>query len=243
MSMLMAPRRYRTAFASSSHFSPNGGGAESHSSSSNCALTLSWRLATHICSRVTLISVPSGAAGPPGASGSTVASCSRNMRRSGMTGISSRSNLRLKRAPLHALALTSMLRQPGSEPGFGDKARNVIHQNTSAGAVPGRSADPGAHLGPEPGVTAGRLAARRERGDRGAPDGHLLDQRQGWYRGGRDVFPLGRQLLGDLLVQPLAPIDHRAEREYLGLVPIQAVDEFGELVEGAHRQRGGDDRR
>src|SRR5215468_10733139 len=204
MSMLMAPRRYKTAFASSSHFSPNGGGAESHSSSSNCALTISSRLATHICSRVTLISAPSGGAGLPGASGSTVASCSRHMRR------------------------------------FGEKAQNVILPNRPAGAVPGRSASPGAHLGPEPGIAAGRLAARRERGHRGAPDGHLLDQRQGWYRGGGDVLALGRQLFRDLLVQPFAAVDHRAEREYLGPVLVQAVDELGELVERAHRQSGGD---
>src|SRR5262245_12364030 len=227
MSMLMAPRRYRTAFASSSHFSPNVGGAESHSSSSSCALTISWRLAIHICSRVTLISVPSGGAGLPGPSGSTVASCSRNMRRSGKTGIASRSNLRLKRSPLHALdSLACSVRRTQS-PVSGIKQQNETLPEHPAGAAPGRSAGPGAHLGPEPRVATGRLTARRESGHRSAPDGHLLDQRQGRYRGGRDVFALGRQLFRDLLVQPLAAVDHRAEREYLGPVLVQAVDELG----------------
>src|ERR1022692_1818835 len=55
----------------------------------------SWRLPTHTCSRFTLTSVPTGASGPPGASGSTVESCTRNILRSGKTGISSRTSLRL----------------------------------------------------------------------------------------------------------------------------------------------------
>jgi hypothetical protein len=74
----------------------------SHSSRKSRTAMCSCRLPTHICSRLTLISAPRGARGPPGASGSTVASCTRNIRRSGNTGMSNRSILRLTCSPLPA---------------------------------------------------------------------------------------------------------------------------------------------
>ena len=57
------------------------------------------RLPTHSCSRVLDTSAPTGASGLPSSSGSTQGSCSRNMRRSGVTGITSCSNLRLTNSP------------------------------------------------------------------------------------------------------------------------------------------------
>jgi len=43
-------------------------------------------------------------------------------------------------------------------------------------------------------------------------------------------------------VQALTAVNHREEGADLGLAAIEAGHELGELVEGAHRQRGGDQR-
>jgi hypothetical protein len=43
-------------------------------------------------------------------------------------------------------------------------------------------------------------------------------------------------------VELLAPVGHREECPHLGAVAVEARHELGELVEGAQRERGRDDR-
>ena len=52
------------------------------------------------------------------------------------------------------------------------------------------------------------------------------------------IRPLRGKVRRDLPVQPLAPVDHREERQDVRPVPVEAGDEFGQLVQGADRQRG-----
>src|ERR1039458_9994748 len=80
----------------------SGAGGASHSSMVSCMATCSWAQHTTICSRFALISELTGTTGAPGVSGSTAGSCTRNTLRSGKTGISSRSSLRVTAPPREA---------------------------------------------------------------------------------------------------------------------------------------------
>ena len=83
---------------------------------------------------------------------------------------------------------------------------------------------------------------RRERRHRGALHRHPLDLRQGRDDGRGHIVALGREALGDLPVQPLAPVDHGEEREHPRPLAVEAGQEVGELVQGAQRQHRRDQR-
>jgi hypothetical protein len=86
------------------------------------------------------------------------------------------------------------------------------------------------------------LAAGGEGGDGGALDGHALDQGEGGDRGLGHLGALRPKVGGDLPVQALAAVDHGEEGADLGAVAVEAGHEVGELIEGAHRQGGRDQR-
>ena len=50
------------------------------------------------------------------------------------------------------------------------------------------------------------------------------------------------ELLRDFPVQLLAPVDHGEERQDLGAVPLELVDEVGQLLKRPHRKRRRDER-
>src|SRR6266542_2523895 len=106
--------------------------------------TFSCKLITSICSRLELTSPSLGGTGPPGASVATVASCIRNIRRSGKTGISSRSSLRLTGPPSfrRSIALLACLgkmrqRRAMGHKGAGVTLRGGVLRTVSSCGMPG----------------------------------------------------------------------------------------------------------
>jgi 5'-deoxynucleotidase YfbR-like HD superfamily hydrolase len=125
--------------------------------------------------------------------------------------------------------------------------RRGKHQQDRRRPVPERAGHvlAGGHLadlGPQRAVGLGRGAGRREDRDRRALHRHRLDDRQGGDHGARHLVAFRRQLLADLPVQLLAPVDHREERQDLRAAALELSDKVRQLLQGAHRQRGRDER-
>src|ERR1700738_2076783 len=97
--------------------------------------------------------------------------------------------------------------------------------------------DHSVHLMPKRFVALGCGAVRREGRYRRPIFGHLLDDRQRRNGRGQDSRSFDRQLFDEVIVQPLAPVDHREERTHPRSATVEIADEARQLVERAHRQR------
>jgi signal transduction histidine kinase len=100
----------------------------------------------------------------------------------------------------------------------------------------------GAEFRPEGAVGAGGRTARGEDGHRRTLHRHALDHGKSGDRCGSHLRSLRREILCYFVVQLFAAIDHGEERQYVRAVAVEAGDEFSELIQSPHRQRGRDQR-
>jgi signal transduction histidine kinase len=112
----------------------------------------------------------------------------------------------------------------------------------AAGVNPAGLFAAGADFRPQGPVCPGGRTAGREYGDRSPLDRHSLNNGECGYGCGSHLRPFSRKIFSNVPVQFLSAVDHGKERHHVRLAAVEARDEVGELVERAHRKRGGNER-